>query len=811
MGIDVADWMQYQGTFKNLTSGFGVASDKANIMSQNLTQLSYDLASFFNTDVETAFDKLSSAMAGQVKGLREFGIDTTVASLQEYALSQNIDKSVRSMSQAEKSLLRYNYIMEKSFLMQGDMARTLVTPANALRILSAQFTQLKRAIGNVISVVAVKFIPYVQALVQIVTEAATKLANLFGFELPKIDYNFEDMPSGIEEAEDSLDGVSDKIKKIKKQLMGFDELNIINAPDTDSGGGSGGASVGGAGLDLKPLEYDFLKGLKTEKLDEIKNKLKNILTVAGLIGSAIAAWKITKGFSDAVSTITSLMASSPGTAVTLGVILTITGFAIEFTGIKDAIQNGLGSLNFAEILTGGLLGTSGAAILGAGLAVLIDSAFGSSAVALAITQAGINLGTATVAGTGAAILGAVGAIIAGIPMYFTGIYDAIMNGLNWLNGLLIPAGATMAGAGVGAIIGMLGGPIGAGIGALIGLAIGALTDIGILIYQKWDEIKAFFEPFTTWFTTTIIDPIKDTLSKASTWVDTNVIQPIVSFFTPIKEAFEEVKQYAITKFTEIKDGVISRVTTIWSKIVEIKNKIVEIISAVWSYVKTTYIDPFIKKLDKFYKEKIEPIINAVKSAVSAIWAVIKEKIIDKIKEKIDKFVALITKIRDKTAEILKGVGTKVVDFVSGLLKKAINAVLSGIENKINFFIRLLNGVVDTVNKIPGVSISKVSEIYIPKLANGGVVDAGQMFIAREAGPELVGNIGRKTAVANNDQIISGIESGVYRAMVAANSMKQGGSQTIRIINEIDGDVVGEKVIKYHNGQVMQTGVSPLLV
>ena len=86
-----------------------------------------------------------------------------------------------------------------------------------------------------------------------------------------------------------------------------------------------------------------------------------------------------------------------------------------------------------------------------------------------------------------------------------------------------------------------------------------------------------------------------------------------------------------------------------------------------------------------------------------------------------------------------------------------------------------------------------------------------MFIAREAGPELVGSIGNKTAVANNDQIVSGIESGVYRAMMAANSMKQGGSQTIRIINEIDGDVVGEKVIQYHNGRVMQTGASPLLV
>jgi hypothetical protein len=189
MGIDPKEWMQYQGVFKNLTAGFGVASDKADIMSQNLTQLSYDMASFFNTDVETAFDKLSSAMSGQVKGLREFGIDTTVASLQEYALSKGIDASVRSMSQAEKSLLRYNYIMEKSIIMQGDMARTIITPANSLRILNAQLTQMKRALGNIVSVIAVKFIPYVQAMVQIITEAASALANFFGFELPKIDYS----------------------------------------------------------------------------------------------------------------------------------------------------------------------------------------------------------------------------------------------------------------------------------------------------------------------------------------------------------------------------------------------------------------------------------------------------------------------------------------------------------------------------------------------------------------------------------------------------------------------------------------------
>jgi hypothetical protein len=103
---------------------------------------------------------------------------------------------------------------------------------------------------------------------------------------------------------------------------------------------------------------------------------------------------------------------------------------------------------------------------------------------------------------------------------------------------------------------------------------------------------------------------------------------------------------------------------------------------------------------------------------------------------------------------------------------------------------------------------------LPKLniswyASGGFPTMGEMFIAREAGPELVGQIGKKTAVANNDQIISGIEAGVYRAMRAANNGGNG-TVTVNATFEMDGEVIGQKVIKYHNGVVMQTGESPLL-
>ena len=939
VGIDIAEWMQYQGTFKQLTSGFGVASDAANIMSQNLTQLSYDMASFFNTDVETAFDKLSSAMSGQVKGLREFGIDTTVASLQEYALAKGIDTKVRSMTQAEKSLLRYNYIMEKSIIIQGDMARTLVTPANSLRILSAQLTQLKRAFGNIISVLAVKIIPYVQAFVEIITDAANALANLFGFELPKIDYSGlgGNMSEGFEDSEDSLDGVSGKVKEIKKQLMGFDELNIISNPDTDSGSGDSAGAGGGLG-GMEPLEYDFLKGLDTGKLNEIKQKMKDILGLVVHIGGAIAAWKISKSFLDGIALLNKLITAKPAYAITLGLILTITGFSIEFSGIKDAIENGLDGFNFGEILGGGLLGVGGAAILGAGLATFIDKAFGSSAVSLAITKAGINLGTSTMAGTGAAILSSVGAIIAGIPMYFTGIYDAIMNGLNWLNGLLIPAGATMAGAGIGAIIGMLGGPIGAGIGALIGLAVGLVTDLVILIVQNWEtitgwcsqackdigkffvdlweDIKSVWNTVAEWFNTYIIQPIvnffvglwngivslattcwegiKTAWSAVTSWFDTYIIQPIVNLFVGMWNGIVTIFTPIVEWFAQLFGSILQTISDVFYNIGVIISGCWEIIKAVWGiaseWFNVTVIQPvatFFVNLWNGIQEVAQTCWNGIVTAwtiastwfntwviipvttfFTNLWNGIKNTAIsawDGIKSvfstisnfmntyvitPVSKFfsglwegfkegakkawegVKLVfstvgTFFKDTFTNAWKGIvkvfsvaGEIFVDIKDGIVsafKLVVNGIITGINkvvsvpfNGINTALMWLKDL-EILGLQPFADLKSINVPEISLFASGGVVDAGQMFIAREAGPELVGSIGRKTAVANNDQIVSGIESGVYRAVMAANSTNKGGSQTIRIINEIDGDKVGEKVIQYHNGKVMQTGVSPLLV
>lgn len=766
MGIDIAEWMNYQGTFKNLTSGFGVAEDASNTMSQNLTQLSYDMASFFNTDVETAFDKLSSAMAGQVKGLRDFGIDVTIASLQEYALSKGIDKTVRSMSQAEKSMLRYNYIMEKSIIMQGDMARTIITPANSLRILNAQLTQMKRALGNIVSVLVAKFIPYVQAMVEIVTEAANALADLFGFELPKIDYS--GLGSGfadeMEDAESSLSGAADTIKTIKKQLMGFDELNILNSPDADSGGGSSDVGGGGA-LDMKPLEYDFLSGLKTDKLDEIKTKLKDILGYIPVIAAGIAAWRATQLITDLLRA-NGIINGWQALGITIGVTLSVIGLAWNIKSSIDAWKNGLEIPNFTEILASAGLTVTGGAIAGASIGSIFAEAL-----------------------MGALVGGAVGGILVGTGMIITAIHDALMNGLNTLNGTLMVVGTTLLGASIGALIG---GPMGALIGAVFGAQMGVWADYMLFLWEKKEEILAFFAPIAQWFYDTIFKPIYDFMTEVKTWIEDEIV-------TPFSKAFKNIKDYAISKYTEIKDGIVLAITVIKDKLIEIGNKFKEIGVAIKYIFKTYVSEPIRKAFESFKAKYITPITTAFKE----MWNTVKEKVFNKIYEKF-------TSIRDKAVSVFEDIGITVVDFTSGLFKSVINGLFGFIEDRINGFIYLLNDAIDILNKVPGVDITTVDPISIPRLAEGGVVSEGQMFIAREAGPELVGNIGRKTAVANNDQIINGIYNGVYRAMMAANG-SGGKAVTVNATFELDGEVVGRKVIKYHNGVVMQTGESPLLV
>lgn len=388
LGIDPGEFMRNQGVFNTIITGFGVASDKAYLMSKNLTQLGYDISSFFNISFEDAMQKLQSGIAGELEPLRRLGYDLSVARLQEEALSLGIEKKVSAMTQAEKSQLRYYAIMTQVTTAQGDMARTLNAPANQLRVLQAQVTQCARALGNIFIPALNAVLPYAIALAKIVRMLANSIASLFGFKLPEVDYSgisagasaVGDLADNAGDASDGLGKAGKAAKKLKNALLGIDELNVLSKDDSSSGSGSGsGAGIGGGDLGIDLPTYDFLGDAITSKVDEIVQMIKD------------AMWEITaviSGFLLAIGTILVVT----GANIPLGLGLMAVG-AVGLAATVMANWNEM-SERLAKVLTlvtgvlGGFLLAIGAFLvfsgvnvpLGAGLMVAGAAALGTAAV-----------------------------------------------------------------------------------------------------------------------------------------------------------------------------------------------------------------------------------------------------------------------------------------------------------------------------------------------------------------------------------------------------------------------------------------------
>lgn len=497
LGVDPTKAMTYMATIQSLGTSFGLTSDKAYILSKNLTQLAYDEGSYWNKNVAETFTAMSSAISGEIEPIRRLGVDLSQARLQQELLALGFNKQVSSLSQADKAVLRYIAIMKQTANVQGNLAQTIQSPANQIKILKAQLDMLAKSVGSLLYPAMKSILPPLIAAVELIREFVQWVAKLMGVKVVFTDFTKSaDSVGGIGDAmDDTADSTKKAAKALKDYTMGFDELNIIDPTQGSSGSGSG-ASAGNILGDVDLSGYDMFKQYNEEfakQIDAIKQKIKAMLPLIATVATAFAAWKLTNLITDIVDAISKMNALK---SIVLGLGVFTVGIVLEITGIKDAIENGVNGKNFAEIVLGALIGTTGAAILGKGIAQFIVTGFGNTAVGAAIKAAGGS--------TAGAIIGAaVGGVVTGIPMFVTGVYDAVKNGLNTLNGILIPLGSTMTGAGIGAIIGSLGGPIGTGIGALIGLIVGGLTDVGIAIYQNWDKITESLdkasESLKNWF------------------------------------------------------------------------------------------------------------------------------------------------------------------------------------------------------------------------------------------------------------------------------------------------------------------------
>lgn len=279
LGIDPTEAMTNIATIQSLATSFGLASDKAYILSKNLTQLAYDESSYWNKDTATTFTAIASAISGELEPIRRLGVDLSQARLQQELLALGFNKQVSSLSQADKAVLRYIAIMKQTANVQGNLAQTISSPANMVRILKSEISQLAKAVGQLLYPAFKAILPVLIAAVDLIKEFVVSLASVFGQKIEFTDFSKtqKDIGGVTDAMDDTADATKAAAKAAKDYTMGFDELNIIDPSQNPGSSGSGGGGATGNLLgDVDLSQYDMFKDYAGSAVDEIKAKLKSL-------------------------------------------------------------------------------------------------------------------------------------------------------------------------------------------------------------------------------------------------------------------------------------------------------------------------------------------------------------------------------------------------------------------------------------------------------------------------------------------------------------------------------------------------------
>lgn len=825
MGIDPAQWLRNQGVFNTLLTGFGDTAERAQLMSQNLTQLGYDISSFFNISIEDAMQKLQSGISGELEPLRRLGYDLSQARLEQTALNLGIKESVANMTQAEKAELRYYAIMTQVTTTQGDMARTLEAPANQLRILQAQLTQAARAIGNIFIPALNAILPYAIAVVQVIREIANALANLAGFKLTEVDYSGVNSAAvGAGSLADNLDDAAGAAKKLKQYTAGFDELNVF-APNTGSGSGAGAGGAGGFDFDLPT--YDFLGDAVQTRIGEIQKMIEDTLAEITTIVSgfmlAVGAILVVTGVNIPLG-VGLMAAGAVGLAATVG--LNWTAMSSELASTLALITGVVGGFLLA---LGAIMAFSGANLpLGIALMALGGASLVSAAVinwhnsdrhltdaltTLTGVLAGASLAvgamlafTGVATGLGIALM-AVGAVtlVSAAALNWNSIPDALASPLSRV-GLLV-SGATLA---LGAILAFSGCmPLGIAL-----MAIGATSLVSVMALN-WnglsDEIQNVIAIITT-----VVSVAFLAIGAALAFSGANIPLGLallaagaVTMGTAIMPNWNDLSdnvQQKISMITTVVGGALLAVGAILA------------LSGVALPLGLGLMAAGALSLGAVATLNWDFVVNSIKKVVSVITGILSGALI---------VLGVLLCLSGA------GVGLGLAVLAAGLsLSYAAwtlddNPITRFVRQMANSIIGLVNGVIDAINDmfhiqfnglsvmgitlIPAFDIRLVDIPHIPFFEDGGFPNEGQLFIAREAGAEMVGAMGRRTAVANNDQIVEGISAGVS---IANDGVIAAIYALLNVVEEKDMSVViGDNEIghsydryKEKRGRQVSTGV-----
>lgn len=457
--INVQKFMQYASIYGTMLKGFGVAQKDAAAMAMNYTELTYDIWAGYNDIYKTFEDAaiaVRSAIAGEVEPIRRAGFTIVDSQLKITAANYGIAYSTQSASEELKSYLRYLTLIDQARAQDliGTYAREMTTAEGLMRTLRQQLASLSQAFGSFLLPALVKVLPYVQAFVELIGEAIAALAQLFGIDLKPVDFSsgVNAGAAGAGAMADNLEDASGAAKKLKQYTAGFDELNVF---DPNQGSGGAGIGAGGGGslegmFDIDKLWDESIFNSINSQVDELKEKLKDVLATVTSIAAGILAWKVAKDFLKALKMINDLRSKNFDFKLDfqfLGLSMFLADLKEFERHLRDFLDNGPTFQNVAGMISS--------------FAGMLGDAF-------------MLLGRLDIAGALK--------IIQGVGEIVIGIKDIADNGLNVENALTVVRGLTNIAIGIGLFTNNIK-------LAAWSVAIQGFTTIIREIATNWDAIK----------------------------------------------------------------------------------------------------------------------------------------------------------------------------------------------------------------------------------------------------------------------------------------------------------------------------------
>lgn len=372
LGLDITQITNFEAQIAQMTNSVGMMGEASIATSKAMTMLAGDMSSLTNMPLDTVMKNFSSGLSGAAMAVKKYGMDISVAALQETALGLGVKKNVSDMTQAEKEYLRVITMLQQSKVAWGDLAKTINSPANQFRMLKSNIKQCGLMLSRLFMPVIQKVLPWLNAMAMAVKDLMKHIGDLFGLKFDSslgstgsdTSDTYDDVSDSADNAADSINDAADAQKKFNKQLQGFDKLNNLTTNETSKKDSdkdkNGTGNVSGVLSDalinaVEDYEKRWNKAFKsmTSDADNLKEKIEKLFTTAWdtgdgtEIGEALATtlnkgidWvnKNTSKWAKGLKKITSIMGTS------------LNGFVEKFKwkGLGKAIGNSIKAALEAE-------------------------------------------------------------------------------------------------------------------------------------------------------------------------------------------------------------------------------------------------------------------------------------------------------------------------------------------------------------------------------------------------------------------------------------------------------------------------------